>query len=76
MNTNPAIIVEKLNVSFGDSHVVKDLSFSVASGESYGIVGESGSGKSTLIRCINGLEQHQEGRIAVNDTELDGSNRA
>ena len=43
--TNAAISVDRLNVSFGDSHVVKDLSFTVGPGESYGLVGESGSGK-------------------------------
>ena len=52
MTTQPAIRVENLNVSFGDSHVVKDLSFAVASGESYGIVGESGSGKSLTGRAL------------------------
>ena len=57
MTPQPAIGVENLNVSFGDSHVVKDLSFSVASGESYGIVGESGSGKSTVLRGLSGLNR-------------------
>ncbi len=42
MTTQPAIALDGLNVSFGDSHVVKDLYFSVTAGESYGIVGESG----------------------------------
>ncbi|KFC75367.1 putative ABC transporter, ATP binding subunit [Bosea sp. LC85] len=65
MNTNPAIVVEKLNVSFGDSHVVKDLSFSVASGESYGIVGESGSGKSTVLRVLAGLNREWSGDVTI-----------
>ncbi len=65
MTTQSAIRVEKLNVSFGDSHVVKDLSFSVASGESYGIVGESGSGKSTVLRVLSGLNRDWSGIVEI-----------
>ncbi|MBA4270716.1 MAG: ABC transporter ATP-binding protein [Methylobacterium sp.] len=65
MTTHPAIRVENLNVSFGDSHVVKDLSFSVASGESYGIVGESGSGKSTVLRVLSGLNRDWSGTVEI-----------
>jgi peptide/nickel transport system ATP-binding protein len=65
MTTEPAIRVDKLNVSFGDSHVVKDLSFSVAPGESYGIVGESGSGKSTVLRVLAGLNRDWSGEVAI-----------
>jgi peptide/nickel transport system ATP-binding protein len=65
MTTQPAIRVENLNVSFGDSHVVKDLSFSVAPGESYGIVGESGSGKSTVLRVLSGLNRHWSGTVEI-----------
>ncbi|MFC5504367.1 MULTISPECIES: ABC transporter ATP-binding protein [Hyphomicrobiales] len=65
MTTQPAIRVENLNVSFGDSHVVKDLSFAVASGESYGIVGESGSGKSTVLRVLSGLNRDWSGIVEI-----------
>jgi peptide/nickel transport system ATP-binding protein len=65
MSTQPAISVDKLNVSFGDSHVVKDLSFAVAPGESYGIVGESGSGKSTVLRVLAGLNRDWSGEVAI-----------
>ncbi len=65
MTPQPAIRVENLNVSFGDSHVVKDLSFSVASGESYGIVGESGSGKSTVLRVLSGLNRDWSGSVEI-----------
>jgi peptide/nickel transport system ATP-binding protein len=65
MNTQPAILVDNLNVSFGDSHVVKDLSFSVAPGESYGIVGESGSGKSTVLRVLAGLNREWSGGATI-----------
>jgi peptide/nickel transport system ATP-binding protein len=65
MSTNSAINVERLNVSFGDSHVVKDLSFAVAPGESYGIVGESGSGKSTVLRVLAGLNRDWSGEVDI-----------
>ncbi|WP_420102992.1 ABC transporter ATP-binding protein [Bosea sp. (in: a-proteobacteria)] len=63
--TNPAISVDKLNVSFGDSHVVKDLSFAVRPGESYGLVGESGSGKSTVLRVLSGLNHEWSGQVGI-----------
>ena len=63
--TNAAISVDKLNVSFGDSHVVKDLSFDVRRGESYGLVGESGSGKSTVLRVLSGLNREWSGNVTI-----------
>nr|WP_047575030.1 ABC transporter ATP-binding protein [Methylobacterium sp. ZNC0032] len=63
--TNAAISVDKLNVSFGDSHVVKDLSFDVRKGESYGLVGESGSGKSTVLRVLSGLNRDWSGTVTI-----------
>jgi peptide/nickel transport system ATP-binding protein len=65
MTTQPAISVDKLNVSFGDSHVVKDLSFDVRKGESYGLVGESGSGKSTVLRVLSGLNREWSGNVTI-----------
>jgi len=65
MSTHSAINVDKLNVSFGDSHVVKDLSFAVEPGESYGIVGESGSGKSTVLRVLAGLNRDWSGEVEI-----------
>lgn len=55
---------------FGAFHVLKDINLNVSRGDRIVICGPSGSGKSTLIRCINRLEQHQRGRIAVNGIEL------
>ncbi|WP_293797410.1 ABC transporter ATP-binding protein [uncultured Bosea sp.] len=63
--TKTAISVDKLNVSFGDSHVVKDLSFDVRKGESYGLVGESGSGKSTVLRVLSGLNREWSGNVTI-----------
>src|SRR5215203_1805934 len=55
---------------FGEFHVLRDISLAVRRGERIVICGPSGSGKSTLIRCINRLEEHQQGRIIVDGVEL------
>ena len=65
-----AVEITKLNKWFKTFHVLRDVSLSVAQGERVVICGPSGSGKSTLIRCINGLERHEEGRIVVEGREL------
>ncbi len=57
---------------YGDFHVLKDIDLTVNKGERIVICGPSGSGKSTLIRCINRLEEHQQGQIIVEGTELTG----
>jgi general L-amino acid transport system ATP-binding protein len=64
------IQVEKMNKWFGDFHVLTDIQLDVKQGERIVICGPSGSGKSTLIRCLNRLEEHQEGHITVNGIEL------
>ena len=66
----PAILMDKVNKWYGAMHVLRDVSLSVAEGERVVVCGPSGSGKSTMIRCINRLEQHQEGRIIVDGMEL------
>jgi general L-amino acid transport system ATP-binding protein len=55
---------------YGDFHVLKDIHLSVARGEKVVVCGPSGSGKSTMIRCINRLEEHQQGQIIVAGIEL------
>jgi general L-amino acid transport system ATP-binding protein len=68
---DPIIAFEKVNKWYGnDFHVLRDIDLAVAPGERIVICGPSGSGKSTLIRCINRLEEHQEGRIVVAGIEL------
>ena len=71
-DSSTVIRIDKLNKWFGAFHVLRDLSLSVKQGEKIVICGPSGSGKSTLIRCINFLEEHQEGKIIVDDIELTG----
>jgi general L-amino acid transport system ATP-binding protein len=61
---------DKVNKWYGDFHALRDIDLSVARGERIVICGPSGSGKSTLIRCINRLEEHQEGRLTVDGIEL------
>ena len=64
------ISIEGMHKWFGQFHVLKDINLEVKRGERIVICGPSGSGKSTLIRCINRLEEHQEGSIVVDGTEL------
>ncbi|MGQ3049405.1 MAG: amino acid ABC transporter ATP-binding protein [Niveispirillum sp.] len=71
-----AVELSRVNKWYGDFHVLRDVDLSVARGERIVICGPSGSGKSTLIRCINRLEEHQAGRIAVEGTELTGDARS
>ena len=68
--TEVAIDIVGMHKWFGDFHVLRDINLKVMKGERIVIAGPSGSGKSTLIRCINRLEEHQQGRIVVNGTEL------
>ena len=65
------IDLNKVNKWFGDFHVLKDIDLVVHKGERIVVCGPSGSGKSTLIRCINRLEEHQEGTIVVDGMVLD-----
>ncbi|MGK7867100.1 amino acid ABC transporter ATP-binding protein [Falsiroseomonas sp. E2-1-a20] len=66
----PAIVLEGVNKWFGALHVLRDINLNVATGERVVVCGPSGSGKSTMIRCINRLEQHQQGKIMVDGIEL------
>ncbi|WP_280566691.1 amino acid ABC transporter ATP-binding protein [Chromohalobacter sp. 296-RDG] len=68
--TAPIVTMEKVNKYFGSLHVMQDIDLEITAGEVVVIVGASGSGKSTLIRCINGLEEFQSGRIVVDGNEL------
>ena len=69
--SQPVIQVQGVSKWFGHFQVLNRIHLSVCEGEKVVVCGPSGSGKSTLIRCINRLEEHQEGSIIVNGTELD-----
>ncbi len=64
------IIIENLNKWYGNFHVLKDINLRVKKGERIVICGPSGSGKSTTIRCINRLEEFQEGSLIVDGVEM------
>jgi general L-amino acid transport system ATP-binding protein len=72
MALNPENAIEMAGVHkwYGEFHVLRDINLRVGKSERIVICGPSGSGKSTMIRCINRLEEHQQGRIVVNGTEL------
>lgn len=70
IQTEPIIRIIDMHKWYGDFHVLRDVNLTVQKGERIVICGPSGSGKSTLIRCINRLEQHQRGRIIVDNIEL------
>ncbi|WP_409175229.1 amino acid ABC transporter ATP-binding protein [Brevibacillus fortis] len=59
------ISVKRIHKSYGSLHVLKDVSLNVSQGEVVVMIGPSGSGKSTLLRCMNYLEQIQEGSIEI-----------
>jgi len=64
------INIKDMNKWYGNFHVLKDINLTVNRGERIVVCGPSGSGKSTLIRCINRLEEHQQGSINVDGIEL------
>jgi len=70
MNKENIIEIKDLNKWYGDFHVLKDINLNIKKGEILVICGPSGSGKSTVTRCMNYLEQFQEGSININGTEL------
>ena len=69
-SAEPIIQLQGVNKWYGQFHVLKDINLDVQQGERIVLCGPSGSGKSTTIRCINRLEEHQQGRIVVDGTEL------
>ena len=71
----PIIVLEKVCKFFGQFQALKDIDLVVNKGERVVVCGPSGSGKSTMIRCINRLEEHNNGRIVVNGHELTGDLR-
>ena len=68
--SNSVIKINDVNKWFGDFQVLKNINLDVKAKQKIVVCGPSGSGKSTLIRCINRLEEHQEGTIIVDGNEL------
>jgi general L-amino acid transport system ATP-binding protein len=68
--TEPIIEFSRVNKWYGAFHALRDIDLSVARGQRIVICGPSGSGKSTLIRCINRLEEHQQGVLKVDGVEV------
>ena len=69
--SEPIITFNKVNKWYGNNfHVLRDIDLTIAQGERIVICGPSGSGKSTLIRCINRLEEHQQGELTVDGVAL------
>ena len=69
--TEPIVRFDKVNKWYGnDFHVLRDIDLEVAKGERIVICGPSGSGKSTLIRCVNALEEYQQGLVTVDGIAL------
>ncbi len=64
------ITISKMNKWYDAFHVLKDINLNVKKGERIVICGPSGSGKSTMIRCLNRLEEHQEGTVIIDGVEL------
>jgi general L-amino acid transport system ATP-binding protein len=65
-----AIQIIGMHKWYGDFHVLRDINLTVERGERIVVCGPSGSGKSTMIRCVNRLEEHQQGQIIVDGIEL------
>jgi polar amino acid transport system ATP-binding protein len=70
----PMISLSNVHKSFGDTEVIKGISFDVAKGDVVCIIGPSGSGKSTLLRCINALVPIDGGSIRVEGQEVHDAN--
>ena len=70
LKTDTAVDIVGMHKWYGDFHVLRDINLRVKKGERIVICGPSGSGKSTMIRCINRLEEHQQGKIMVDGVEL------
>ncbi len=73
--SNNIINMDKINKFYDDFHVLKNINFYVKKGEIVVVCGPSGSGKSTLIRCINGLEDIDDGQIIVDETDIHASKK-
>lgn len=65
------LTIEHLHKSFGKKEILKDINLTVEKGEIVTIIGPSGTGKTTLLRCVNFLEQAEQGKITIDDASVD-----
>lgn len=65
------VSVDQVHKFYGDHHVLKGIDLKIGAGEVVSIIGRSGSGKSTLLRCMNGLENYQQGAIVVDNQAVE-----
>jgi glutamate transport system ATP-binding protein len=75
-DTDPLVVIDKVNKHFGDLHVLRDIDLTVGRGEVVVVIGPSGSGKSTLCRCINRLEPIGSGSITIDGVALPAEGKA
>ncbi|MBV7276327.1 methionine ABC transporter ATP-binding protein [Clostridium sp. PL3] len=68
------IEINRVNKSFSEKSVLKDVSLNIGKGEIFGVIGHSGAGKSTLLRCLNGLESYDKGSIKIMEKEVKNLN--
>ena len=71
--SEPMISLCHLKKSFGANVVLRDISFTVQKGDVVSVLGPSGTGKTTMLRCLNYLEQPEEGRLTIGDVSVDFS---
>jgi polar amino acid transport system ATP-binding protein len=71
----PVVVIDNIHKSFGAVEVLKGVSLEVEAGQVVAVIGRSGSGKSTMLRCINGLEPFQSGRIEVAGHTVDQNSK-
>ncbi|MFM7082578.1 MAG: ATP-binding cassette domain-containing protein, partial [Actinomycetota bacterium] len=71
----PKVSLRGVNKSFGANTVLRDLTLDVSSGEVVSLIGASGSGKTTILRCINLLEQIDDGAVLLDGDEISAIGR-
>lgn len=76
VHVQPVVAMCDVSKFYGTFQALNECSIDISLGERVVVCGPSGSGKSTLIRCINQLEKHDSGSIAINGTNLDGSKKS
>ena len=74
-NASPIITLENVSKTFGEIEAIKNINLQIEPGKVYSILGPSGSGKSTLLRCINYLEQPEQGRVFIDGEQLNNNQK-